>query len=157
MFYKCLKLAIPAAPAQLVCQHKNNGCHSYPDPSPNHWRFSLFSVFLKVKSFKLIMRHKFIVRGTINSWRTYIFATATPLPKNQVVSALELRTANCWLCPLIGVLLFLRGLSGTHGRHGPALCTLYCELQNIGWAGDIAVLPSYKISDLNSGRHQAPT
>ena len=36
------------------------------------------------------------------------------------------------------------------------LRTLYCELQNIGWAGDIAVLPSYKISDLNSGRHQAP-
>ena len=60
MFYKCLKLAIPAAPAQLVCQHKNNGCHSYPDPSPNHWRFSLFSVFVKVKSFKLIMRHKFV-------------------------------------------------------------------------------------------------
>ena len=46
MFYKCLKLAIPAAPAQLVCQHKNNGCHSYPDPSPSHWRFSLFSVFV---------------------------------------------------------------------------------------------------------------
>ena len=35
----------------------------------------------------------------------------------------------------------------------PTLRTLYCELQNIGWAGDIAILPSYKISDLNSGRH----